>query len=169
MAQLHSTQDDPDLRRDLPNNLGSSISTKRKLIKRKQTGSRQLYCVPGTKTYIVINVVVETIAKIGSDAAQWAFYMLHDELINAGNQATTNDGVISYDDLPIGILSGVGHLGLSWFLHNADNHQITWGVFDSALTGILTYMQKYGYYVQSSIEIWDGVNQVGWFELKQHT
>ena len=50
--------------------------------------------------------------------------------------------------------------GMRVTVANANNHQVTWGVLESALEALGDYMEQYGY-GSVVFDIFDGANQVG--------
>ena len=52
-------------------------------------------------------------------------------------------------------------LGVSLRVVNSNNHQLTWGVMQSALTALRSWMQAYNVWGTAVFEVYDGSHQVG--------
>lgn len=51
-------------------------------------------------------------------------------------------------------------------LRNANNHQVTWGVWRAALTAVFDFVRVNGGFVDATFDIYDGDNKVGEGEIK---
>ncbi|MCJ1298663.1 hypothetical protein MMC08_001453 [Hypocenomyce scalaris] len=54
-----------------------------------------------------------------------------------------------------------GPLGLQIWVRNANNHQLTYGVLGAALNALNEYMTLFGAGLTTTMDVYDGVNQVG--------
>lgn len=70
--------------------------------------------------------------------------------------AAAGDGVLASN----GFYSVVGDGGLRLSAWNANNHQLTWGVFGAALLALMDYMRTEQWYGSVSFDIYDGLNMV---------
>ena len=52
--------------------------------------------------------------------------------------------------------------GLVLQVWNANNHQLTYGVFGATVTGLRNWMVLNGVFGTVRFEVFDGINQVGW-------
>lgn len=59
-----------------------------------------------------------------------------------------------------GVFRWAGEEGLELRVHNANNHQTTYGVLGAAMSALVDYMGQNGY-AAGSFKIYDGTNYVG--------
>lgn len=51
--------------------------------------------------------------------------------------------------------------GLTLEVTNANNHQMTWGVFSSAMEALDDFIRENGGFASATFDVYDGQNQVG--------
>lgn len=110
-----------------------------------------IWCIPNTETYLTLSfgspIGSETIINTLSGASRAV----------AGRIAAQGDGMLQ-DGMFTWFQRGDSHVMLR--VLNANNHQITYGVLASALTGLQSYMRNVAY-GGVRFKLYDGKNQVG--------
>lgn len=116
---------------------------------RATTGSIR-WCAPDTATYVVFKIVTALAQSVVLDTLAEVFEIAQQHIEGNG------DGVMAagtFDRFP-------SDEGLEVSIINTNNHQVTWGVLESALEALADWMEQYGY-GSVVFQIYDGPNQVG--------
>ena len=110
---------------------------------------------PGSQTYIRATLVAfagdPSILTNMLDGA----YQNVLSIIQAHGDGDIVDGAYRWTNNPD------GPLGLQIWIRNANNHQLTYGVLGAALKALNEYLTLFGAGMATTLDIYDGVNQVG--------
>lgn len=130
-------------------NIPALFASVHKVHPRTSTGSIR-WCASNSATYVVFKIVNALAQSVVLDTMAEVYEVIQQHL------QTYGDGVMaatSFDRFP-------SDEGLEVSIWNANNHQVTWGVLESALEALGDWMEQYGY-GSVIFQIYDGSNQVG--------
>lgn len=111
-----------------------------------------IWCQPGTETYLII--------KTGW-AATNVWFLRH---LVGGALAATVHYITTGGDRVMSTSTGTttfhSEEGLTLAVANANNHQMTWGVFSVALELLDNFIRENGGFASATFDVYDGRNQV---------
>ena len=108
------------------------------------------WCAPDSAVYVVFKGVSAIAQSVVLDSIAEVYEIILEHL------ETHGDGV-----MPAGTFERFpSDEGLEITITNANNHQVTWGVLQSALEALGDWMDQFGY-GSVVFQIYDGPNQVG--------
>ena len=109
----------------------------------------QRWCAPNTKTYVILRVTKGVATDIMTGGIAQVYQTVTRRI------ALQGDGMIGGDGF-----GAKANTGLTFRVSNANDHQITWGVFASALVALADYMTQSGSAAVAFL-VYDGPNEVG--------
>lgn len=102
-------------------------------MERRHNTKTILWCAPGSRTYIILEIVASTAGTAVQALLETAHTAIMTRIENIG------DGPVSSGVFRIG-----GDENIVLYTRNANNHQQTWGVIGAALGALQDYMNHNG-------------------------
>ena len=112
-------------------------------------GEVQRWCAANSATYVILRVTNAVVSETMTGAIAQVYQAVTRRI------ALHGDGVIGGDGYSV-----KSNVGLTIRVSNANDHQITWGVFASSLLALADYMVQSGSGTAAFL-VYDGNNEVG--------